>query len=249
MAFKDHFSGHADRYTQFRPRYPRELYQCLASLPARPGLAWDCGTGNGQAAVALAEFFDAVVATDPSQQQVNHAQAHPKVTYLVAPAEQSPLGDRSVDLVTVAQAIHWFDLDKFYAEVGRVARPGGVLAAWSYGLARIDPEVDRLVYHLYEDVLGRYWPPERHFVEDRYTTIAFPFAEIPTPEFSMTASWSLDDLLGYLGTWSSAQRYMAQHGADPLDPVRDDLLRAWGPPETKRAVNWPLFQRVGRVGG
>lgn len=246
MTFKDHFSQQADTYTRFRPRYPRALFAFLAALPAARERAWDCGTGNGQAAVALAEFFDEVVATDPSARQIQHAQPHAKVDYRVAPAEACPLDASSVDLVSVAQALHWFDHDRFFAAVRQVGRPGAVIAAWSYGLGKITPAVDGVVMHLYGDLLGDYWPPERHYIEQGYRQIPFPFAEIDAPRFAMTASWSLNDLIGYLGTWSSVQKYIARHGVDPLSLVRDDLVAAWGDAE-QHSVNWPLFLRVGHI--
>jgi SAM-dependent methyltransferase len=247
VAFKDHFSVQADRYTQFRPGYPRALFEFLATLPHTRGRAWDCGTGGGQAALGLAEFFGEVVATDPSARQIEHAQQHPRVDYFVSSAERSPLCDASVDLVTVAQALHWFDLPRFYDEVRRVARPGGVIAVWSYALAETSPDVDRVVWHLYRDILDSYWPPERRIVETRYTTIPFPFREIPAGEFTMAAEWRLDDLIGYLGTWSSVQQYIERHAANPLSTVASDLSAAWGPPGTVRRVSWPLFVRVGHV--
>lgn len=247
LAFKDHFSAQADRYTQFRPRYPRALFEFLAELPAQPGRAWDCGTGNGQAAMALADFFDEVVATDPSARQIEYAERHPRVEYFVSSAEQSPIRDESVDLVTVAQALHWFDLERFYGEVRRVGRPRAVVAAWGYGLATISPEVDRVVWHLYADILGPYWPPQRRQVEEQYATTAFPFDELPAPEFAMTAQWNLDNLMGYLGTWSSAQKYLERHAASPFSAVQADLAAAWKSPEQVRRVTWPLFVRVGRI--
>jgi hypothetical protein len=247
MTFKDHFSTQADRYTRYRPGYPRELFEYLATLPASRSEAWDCGTGNGQAAVALAEFFEHVDATDPSARQIEHATPHPRVRYHVAPAERCPLADDSVDLVTVAQALHWFDLDAFYTEVRRVGRRGSILAVWTYGLATITPEVDNVVLRLYSDVLGDYWPPERRIVEDRYQSIAFPFAAIEPPLLAMEAMWNLADLLGYLSTWSSAQKYLEAHGADPLELVRADLAQAWGSADVERTVHWPLHLRVGRI--
>jgi SAM-dependent methyltransferase len=247
LTFQDHFSAQAERYTRFRPRYPRSLFEFLATLPARTERAWDCGTGNGQAAVALAEFFEEVVATDPSAQQIAHAEQHPRVRYLVAAAEHAPLADESVDLVTVAQALHWFDLEGFYAEVRRVARPGGIVAAWGYALLAITPEIDQVVRHLYSDVLGRYWPPERRVTETRYATVAFPFRELPGPTLEMTAQWNLDELVGYVGTWSSVQQYVKRHAANPLSQVRDELGAAWGSPQRVRRVTWPLFLRVGRI--
>jgi hypothetical protein len=247
MTFKDHFSTQADRYTRYRPGYPRELFKYLATLPASRSEAWDCGTGNGQAAVALAEFFDHVDATDPSPRQIEHAMQNARVTYHVAPAERCPLADDSVDLVTVAQALHWFDLEAFYSEVRRAGRRGSFLAVWTYGLATITPEIDKVVFRLYSDVLGDYWPPERRIVEDRYQGISFPFAELAPPALAMDAAWDLADLLGYLGTWSSAQKYLEAHDADPLDLIREDLSHVWGAADLERTVHWPLHLRVGRI--
>jgi SAM-dependent methyltransferase len=247
MTFKDHFSTQADRYTRYRPGYPRELFLYLAALPASTNRAWDCGTGNGQAAVALAEFFGQVEATDPSARQIEHAMPNTRVNYQVAPAEKCPLSDRCVDLITVAQALHWFDLARFYEEVRRVGRGGSVLAVWTYGLATITPEIDAVVWRLYSEVLGNYWPPERILVEERYATIPFPFAELQPPQFEMDDLWNLQDLLGYLSTWSSAQKYLEAHGSDPLDHIRDDLARVWGAADLERTVHWPLHLRVGRI--
>lgn len=245
--FKDHFSKQAQGYTQFRPQYPRELFQYLASLVSRRERAWDCGTGNGQAAIALAEYFDEVIATDPSASQIAQAERHPNVSYLVSTAEESPLNSNSVDLITVAQALHWFDLARFCNVARRVARPRGVLAAWSYGLATISPDVDRIIWRLYEDILGAYWPTERRLIEQGYKTIALPFDEFMAPAFAMTAEWNLADLIGYLGTWSSVQKYIEQHRRDPLELVQADLTAAWGPEQSRR-IHWPLFTRIFCIG-
>jgi SAM-dependent methyltransferase len=201
--FQDHFSGHADRYGAFRPTYPVALFEYLASLAPARDLAWDCATGNGQAALALSPFFGRVVATDASPQQVAQARPHDRIDYLVAPAERTPLPESSIDLITVAQALHWFALPAFYSEVLRVARPGGILAAWCYELNEITPEVDQVIGRLYSDILGGDWPPERRLVEEGYRTIPFPFDEVAPPQFSMGARWDLPRLLGYLGTWSA----------------------------------------------
>ena len=247
MAFQDHFSRQSAKYTEFRPHYPAALFEYLASLPAGRNQAWDCGTGNGQAAVDLAPYFSAVIATDPSQRQIASAVAHPNVRYLIATAEDCPLADRSVDLVTVAQAVHWFDRPAFYRQVERVARPGGILAVWCYALAKITPQIDRIVWYLYEDVLGTYWPPDRALVMEGYSTIEFPFEEITPPLFEMTAEWSLHDLIGYLGTWSSTQHYIARHGDDPVAAIAAELKSAWGSADDRRRVEWPLYLRVGRI--
>jgi SAM-dependent methyltransferase len=223
--FKDHFSGHADRYGAFRPTYPSELFSYLASLSPAHDLAWDCATGNGQAALALIPFFGRVVATDASSRQVAQALPNERIEYLVATAERTPLPDASVNLVTVAQALHWFDLAAFYAEVKRVTRPGGILAAWCYELHEITPEVDLVISRLYFDILGDDWPPERRLVEEGYRTIPFSFDEIEPPRFSMVAQWDLDRLLGYLGTWSAVVRHRDRCGSDPLDQIRANLKR------------------------
>jgi len=247
VTFQDHFSRQAQGYTQFRPRYPRELFEYLRSLVARHQRAWDCGCGNGQAAEGLAEIFDEVIATDPSSRQIAEARPMAHVTYLVATAESCPLESHSVDLVTVAQALHWFDLPQFYAQVRRVGREGSLLAAWCYGLATISPTVDRVIEHLYEDILGSYWPPERKLIEDRYVGLPFPFEELAAPPLAIAAQWSLAELLGYLATWSSVQRFIERNSANPLDRVKEDLAAAWGQASTQ-AIRWPLHMRVGRVG-
>jgi hypothetical protein len=249
VAFQDHFSRQAGEYTQFRPRYPRALFKFLATLPADRRMAWDCGTGNGQAAVDLAEWFERVVATDPSVRQIAHAEPHPRVEYAVAAAESCPLGPDTIDLVTVAQAILWFERDRFYQQVRRVGRAGSVLAAWSYGLASVSPQIDAIVWHLYEDILGAYWPPERKLIEDRYATLDFPFAPIAVPDFCMVAQWTLAELQGYVRTWSSVQRYLQAKQVDPLELIADELAAAWGTAVARRDIHWPLYLRAGWIHG
>jgi SAM-dependent methyltransferase len=243
---KDHFSGHADEYEAFRPAYPDALFGYLVSLCMRQDLAWDCATGNGQAAVALATYFSNIVATDASQNQINQAQLHDRVGYVVAPADAAPLGNASVDLVTVAQALHWFDLPRFYSEVKRVATPSGIVAVWCYQRQTIARSVDAIIDRLYSDIVGADWPPERRLVEEGYRTLPFPFDEFAPPPFEMAHSWDLDHLLGYLGSWSSTQRYRKRTGENPLDLIRGGLAAAWGDPHQRRDVKWPLQVRVGR---
>lgn len=248
--FKDHFSGHAADYAAFRPRYPAELFQWAAGLPAARGLAWDCATGNGQAAVALAEHFPRVVATDASAAQIAHAEPHPRVEYRVALAEAgeaSGLPDAAVDLVTVAQALHWFDFDRFYAEVRRVLAPGGALAVWSYDLARVAPAVDALIDRLARDVVGPWWPPERRWVDERYRTLPFPFAEVAAPPCHLEERWDLPRLLAYLRTWSSVTRLRAATGRDAVAEAEGELAAAWGDPARPREIRWPLSVRAGRL--
>lgn len=168
------------------------------------------------------------------------------MTTLVALAEDSGLETGTVDLITVAQALHWFDLPRFYDEASRVLVPGGVIAAWSYQLASVDPEVDRVIRHLHGDVVGAYWPPERALVERGYAGLPFPFAEISPPAFLMEETWDLTQLVGYLGTWSAVQRYREKTRSDPIERIRPDLEQAWGDPQRPRVIRWPLHLRAGR---
>jgi SAM-dependent methyltransferase len=220
------------------------LFQWLASIAPSKELAWDCATGNGQAALELGEVFDRVIATDASDKQVANAEPSPRVEYRVATAEESGLQAGSVDLVTVAQALHWFDLEKFYAEARRVLKPRGVLAAWAYKLATVSPAIDPVVKHYYSDIVGPFWPPERVLVE-KFEELPFPVPEIDAPAFEMVAEWSVEQLLGYLGTWSATQRFMAAEKRDPLEGVEEELRRGWG--TEMRRVSWPLTMHVGKV--
>jgi len=245
MTFKDHFSRQATDYAKFRPRYPQELFDYLGSIAPGGHLAWDCGTGSGQAAVGLTSVFNHVIATDASKKQIANAQQHDRVEYRIAPAENSAIQSASVDLIMVAQALHWFDLDRFYAEARRVLKPDGVLAASAYNLLHIKPAIDEVVNRYYYKVVGPFWPPERELVE-RFADLPFPFPKIDPPKFEMTADWNLDHLLGYLETWSSTQRFIAAKGSDPLEQITDDLRNVWGDPKQARSVTWPLSVRVGR---
>jgi SAM-dependent methyltransferase len=244
MKFKDHFSKQAADYAIFRPGYPQQLFTYLGSVAPSRQLAWDCGTGNGQAAVRLAAVFDRVMATDASEKQISSAKPHERVEYRVAPAESSGIDSGIVDLVMVAQALHWFDLDRFYAEARRVTKSDGVLAASAYNLLHIDSAIDEVVNRYYYEVVGAFWPPERKLVE-QFADLPFPFPEIDAPKFEMTAHWNLDHLLGYFRTWSSTQRFIAARGDDPLDRIIDDLRIVWGPPKQMRKVTWPLTLRIG----
>jgi SAM-dependent methyltransferase len=246
MEFKDHFSAQAGDYAKFRPRYPEGLFWHLANIAPGRQLAWDCATGSGQAAVSLAKRFDHVIATDASEKQVANAEAHARVEYRVAPAEDSGIESNTVDLITVAQALHWFDLRRFSAEARRVLKPEGVVAAWAYKLAHVTPSIDAVVNHYYSDVVGAYWPPERVLVE-KFEELSFPFPEIAAPPFEMMAEWNAEHLIGYLRTWSATHRFMAANQRDPLVEVDEDLRSAWGDAEKLRRVIWPLTVRLGRL--
>ena len=243
--FKDHFSGHAESYASFRPRYPSRLFDFVATLPRRRDLAWDCATGNGQAALDLAERFARVIATDASERQLALAIPHPRIEYRRALAEDSGLANGSVDLVAVAAAVHWFDFPRFYAEVERVLAPGGALAVWTYDLVQISPEIDPLIRRLAREIAGAYWPPERRWVDEEYRTLPFPLAEVAVPALWMEERWSLDRFFHYLGTWSSVNRYLQANGHDPRELIRRELEEAWGDPDQPRAILWPIMMRAG----
>jgi len=245
--FSDHFSCVSSAYAEFRPRYPDSLFRWLGELPGGRDLAWDCATGSGQAAIALAFLFERVIATDASAEQIAAATPHPRVDYRVAPAEVSGIQSESVDLVTVAQALHWLDRPAFFAEARRVLRSNGVIAAWTYGNPRLDdPRADQALQRFTSQAVGPYWPPERALVDSEYRTIDFPFAEIEPPAFEMEAQWTLTALLGYIGTWSATTRFRAAKAYDPLPELAAGLQGFWGDPETPRRIEWPLALRVGR---
>lgn len=244
-AFRDHFAFAASSYASYRPRYPASLFTWLASETREHERAWDCGTGSGQAAVGLAAHYGTVVATDPSLAQLSSAERARGVEYVAMSAEASALQAERVDVVTVAQALHWFDRARFFAEVDRVLRPGGLLAVWSYGLLTIEPTIDARLRHFYSDTLGAYWPSERALVDSGYAGIALPYPELPTPRVAMEASWTLAEVLGFLSTWSAVGRYRTAVGADPLRELSTDLASVWGTKE-QREVRWPLTLRAAR---
>ena len=246
LNFEDHFSGHSGQYAQARPQYPDQIYAYLASIAPGRSLAWDCGTGNGQAALGLAKHFDNVYATDASAEQIAHAYPHENVEYHTEPAEHVSLKDSSTDLVTVAVAIHWFNFNEFYREVKRVLKPNGVIAAWTYNSVEISPEIDSLIWHYYGDIVGKYWPKHIRYIEQRYETLPFPFEEITPPSFVMEIHWNLIQLAGFLDSWSATQRYKAQNGDHPLELIWDKLLAAWGDENKTRLIRWPLHFRIGR---
>ena len=240
----DRFSTQADLYARYRIDYPAALYDWL--LPQVPGRAraWDCATGNGQVAAVLAGHFEQVDATDISAAQLAQATQLPNITYQQAPAEHTPFAAASFDLITVAQAVHWFDMEAFNAEVHRVLQPGGVVAEWGYGLLRISPELDPLVQHFHDDTLRPYWDDNRWHVLDEYARLPFPFAEVQTARFEVRRQWSAEWFLNYLRTWSSVVKYQQQHGQDPVLLLTDEVTRLWGPGE--REVMFPVFARTGR---
>lgn len=245
--FEDHFSRLAEEYAAHRPGYPHALFEYLASLAPARELAWDCGTGNGQAAVALAALFEQVAATDASAAQIENAFAHERVRYAVEGAEETSLAAGSVDLVTVGTAVHWFDFDAFYAEVRRVTKADAVLAVWTYHLPIIEPAVDACLDRYYRETLAGYWPERIRYLEERYRTLPFPFTETEAPPCEAQAMWNLDDLLGFMSSWSATRKFAEREGRHPLYEILESLRAAWGDEEEERLARWPLYLRVGRV--
>lgn len=244
IQFKDHFSDQAQDYERYRPGYPPALFEYLAAAAPGRERAVDVGAGNGQSAIGLAAHFAQVLATDPSQAQLARARPHPRVTYRCQPAERIGIDAASVDLLVAAQAAHWFDWQRFPPEVLRVLKPGGVVAIWTYELFSADPDVDTILADFYRNVTGPYWPRERRHVEEGYASLPFPFEEWPAPSFFLQTCWSVDEALGYLGTWSSVVRYRRLRGRDPVALVEPLLRQAWGSGE--RTLRWQIHLRAGR---
>lgn len=248
MRFKDHFSEHAALYAEFRPLYPERLFEFVAGLTRHHHAALDCGTGNGQAAVGLAVRFDRVIAIDPSVEQIRNAGSRESIEYRVAPAESTGLPSQSVDLVTAAQALHWFNADAFFAEVKRVLVTDGAIAIWGYGDPVLDTApLDKTLHEFNRGLLEPYWHAERKLLLDGYRTIPFPFDEVAAPRLDIEMRWSLAELGGYLRTWSSVARYTAENGVDPVSGVERALAASWGDTGARRLIRWPLYIRAGTV--
>jgi SAM-dependent methyltransferase len=235
-------------YARFRPDYPPELFKFVASIAPAKTSAWDCATGNGQAAIGLAEHFAHVVATDVSSQQISKARPHPRIEYRVAAAEASGLSDRSMDAITVCQALHWLDRPKFFAEAARVLAPRGVLVVSVYSDAELeDQSLNPVLQHYNKAVVGKYWPAERKIVDEQYRSIKFPFTEeLPTPPLVMQREWTLAELVGYVRSWSATVRYIEAMGVDPTEELRTTLSRRWDDPLASKRVVWPFTLRAGR---
>ena len=238
------FGPQAERYAVHRPAYPLALFHYLAVTSRQTQLAWDCATGNGQAAIGLATRFARVIASDASREMIAHAPPHPRVTYREARYD-SGIASGTCDLVTVAQALHWLDLDPFLAEVRRVLTPRGVFAAWCYALCRVAPAIDEVVDVFYRVTLGPYWPVQRRHVDDGYRSIALPLDELVAPPIVMAHEWSLMQLASYLRTWSAVGQLRAARGDEPLLAFEDALRGEWGNPGLRRLVTFPLSFRVG----
>jgi SAM-dependent methyltransferase len=247
MHQKNLFSLVAKEYGRYRPDYPSSLFNYVCGHVSRFNVAWDAGTGNGQAAFVLSRYFKRVIAVDASRQQIENAVPGRNIEYLVSSAETTTIQEGTVDLITVAQALHWFDHELFYSEVRRVSHRESIIAAWSYGLFSVNEEIDQTVHYFSTKLIGGFWPRERYYVDNRYKTIPFPFKKINSPEFFIEKGWCLSELAGYLATWSGVQNYRRETGKDPLERLLKDLESMWGKPDSKKTVRWPLFLLLGRV--
>ena len=241
----DRFSGHANLYAQYRIDYPAELYDFVLSFTQNRQMAWDCATGNGQVAGALSSFFSQVDATDISETQLILAVQKPNIRYQTSSAEQSLFANQTFDLITVAQALHWFDVVAFHQEVRRVAKPGGVLAEWGYGLVKLGPDLDGIMLAFYRNRIGPYWDPQRKHIDDGYASLPFPFANVQQKSFTALRNWTLDRFLNYLRTWSAVRQYLYENEHDPVTELGEELKPIWG--DSERAVVFPIFLRVGIV--
>ncbi|WP_443937034.1 class I SAM-dependent methyltransferase [Pedobacter sp. MW01-1-1] len=242
---KDNFSTQSADYAIFRPTYPKDLYAFLYTLIAHADSAWDCATGTGQVATELAKHFKQVYATDISENQIANASKMPNIFYNVESSDKTDSASKSFDLITVAQAIHWFNFEEFYNEVKRTLKPDGIFAVLGYGLMFIDEKVDAVVHKLYEEILGKFWDPERKYIEENYQTIPFPFEEIPSPSYSIKNNWTFEQLIGYLNTWSALQHYKKANEQNPIELVLTELKTAWGDAKEKE-VTFPVLLRVGK---
>lgn len=245
-SFPDNFSKQSASYAKYRPDYPPELFAYLSTLTSEHTLAWDCATGNGQSANGLAQYYTQVIATDPSEKQLSNAMQHPRITYKVEKAEQCTLPSNSADIVTVAQALHWFVFDEFYTQVRRVLKHDGTIAVWTYGLPFITPEVDKVINHFHYNIIGDYWQAAHRLVEAEYATIPFPFEQIQPPAFTISKQLSLNDIVGLLDSWSAVQRYIDANTTNPVDIICEDLESAWGGREELKTVTFKLTLKVGR---
>jgi SAM-dependent methyltransferase len=244
MNTKDFFSGHSRIYATFRPVYPQDLYDFVFKHLEHRSSAWDCATGNGQVAQYLAKHFDKVYATDISSEQLANAYLTDNISYSVSPAERTPFDEHQFDLITVGQALHWFDRDAFYQEVRRVGKPGGLLAVWGYSILSVSPEIDPFLMNFYQNIVGPYWDSARKLVDDEYQTITFPFKEIPSPRFYIKVSWTLEHFAGYLETWSATQKFIQKNNTSPVPTLINDLQKYWRAGEEK-TVSFPIFLRLG----
>lgn len=241
------FSKQSDLYARYRPDYPQEMYDFIFKHLSARHTAWDCATGSGQIAKYLSRHFDNVYATDISDAQLEHAPRKKNVIYGTVPAEKSGLPDNYFDLITVGQAIHWFDFDSFYQEVNRAGKAGGLLAVIGYGMVRVNPDIDPIIDRLYEKAFDSYYGESRKYLDNHYATLPFPFKEITAPSFENTFQWSIDELEGYFNSWSAVQKMKTEQHINPVTETIEDIQSAM-PSSTVMEVKFPVFMRLGRIG-
>lgn len=242
---KDYFSQQSSDYARFRPKYPSELFDHIIGFVNDKNLAWDCGTGNGQSAVQLAKHFNSVYATDISKNQILHAYKESNITYAIESSSQSSLNNNTVNLITVSQALHWFNLDKFYAEVKRVGVEKAIIAVWTYALMKIDPEIDGIILHFYSFILKDYWDVERKYIDEEYKSIPFPFIELPIKDFNIEVIWTLNEMEGYLSTWSAVRKYISLNNVNPVPVLIKDMKNTG--PLTNGKVIFPVHMKIGLI--
>ncbi len=249
MKFKDHFSDIAQAYARARPAYPPELFKFLAEIAPARKRAWDCATGSGQAAIGLSEWFEEVQATVAIPDHIAQSIGMEKITYSVQLAEKTEFADKSFDLVNVATALHWFDLDRFYGEVCRLLKPQGILAIYSHKQFHIRGPVGEIIRQLIFEPVEPFWPAETRLIRAEYRSIPFPFDEVPAPQLRMNLDWDFDDLKTYLGTWSAVRNFIREFGPQPMRSALEEVAKAWGTRETKRPVTMDMVARIGRLRG
>jgi SAM-dependent methyltransferase len=234
-------------YACFRPDYPVQLASFLAAVSPNNRMALDVGCGTGQLTRLIARHFKYVVGLDSSADQIANANHHRRIHYRCASAENLPISNNSVSLIVAAQAAHWFNLPAFYKEVRRVSMANGILALISYGVLRLEPELDERFSHFYGHEIGSFWPPERKSVDKGYADLDFPFSAISAPPMKIRLEWNLTKLLGYLSTWSAVRRAKEAGREDIFLRFSDAIKKDWGAPEKKRPITWPINIRIGRV--
>lgn len=244
----DRFSKQSNTYVSARPRYPEEIYKFLSGISPARTLAWDCGTGNGQAAIHLVEYFDHVYANDLSQNQIQNAFQHERIKYDVCTAEDANLQEHSVDLITVAQAIHWFDLEKFYAITNKALKPNGIIALWAYGFISADDQaLDSLFQKVGKEILHEYWDPQVHKIWKGYDQLDFPFKEVEHPQWHMHIQWSRTDFISYIESWSAARKYQDTNNQSIISEIITDLEKLWPDPNIQQTFRSPITSRIGRI--
>jgi SAM-dependent methyltransferase len=239
LTFKDHFSKQSSAYKAHRPTYEPRFFKTIASFANNHNLAVDIGCGSGQSTIGLEPYFQKVVGADPSFNQLSNADLGGNTSYFVCAAESIAMADNTFDMLTVGQALHWFEHDNFYSEARRILKPDGAIVVWCYGLFTIDEGVDSVINYFYHDVVGPHWPSERRHVENAYNEIPFEFVNVKRLKIDMTARWDVHAVIGMLSTWSATQKYQDAKKENPIQLIERDLTNAWGNAGEK-AITWPI---------